>query len=154
MFLIGMTIGVLGGCFAPTGGGADGTNPPGEDQANDNRPPSAGNGGGTSGRELTVRLEVSNPTPGVDETVLFRCALVEGDAAGVTFSFQPVDPRLIIDERAGTAVLVVSESDVGSQIGLTCSATDGSKTGEPSSPQVVVPVAVAAGTDMGGGTGP
>ena len=86
-----------------------------------------------------VTLAVSNPAPIVGEEVLLTCRLVEGDSDGATFHFQPPDSRLLVNQEAGTARLIVDQSDIGTEFTFTCTATNEEGTSEPSSAQTFIP---------------
>jgi len=107
------------------------------------RPPAGGNGldppnGTPNGITLAVVLTVSNPSPNVGEEVILQCRVVEGDPTGATFSFQPTNLSLITDERRGTARLVIDASFAGSELGFTCTASNGSDTSSPSNRQTII----------------
>jgi hypothetical protein len=122
-------LGLTGGCVGfGVPGPIDGTPPPG------------GNGpdAGDDGAALAVTLLVSNPAPRPNEQVNLTCSLVDGGGANVTFNFQPEDGRLVVDPDAGTASFIVQESDVGSALTYTCTASDENGTSEPSNSQIII----------------
>ncbi len=86
----------------------------------------------------TVRLQVSNPSPQVDEEVTLTCSVVSGDSAGVTYAFQPANGRLFINHATGTATFIVEESDVEVAFTFTCTATSEAGTSQPSNQQVII----------------
>jgi len=88
----------------------------------------------------SVTLEVSNPTPQLNEEVVFTCSLASASGAGETlFEFQPENGRLAIDADRGTAVFIVQESDIGVAFTFTCTATNDNGTSEPSNPRIIIP---------------
>jgi hypothetical protein len=93
---------------------------------------------GTSGDVPVVRLSVSNPNPVVNEEVVFTCRVIDGDGAGATFAFQPEDARLIVNSRLGTASYIVDQSDIGTELRVTCTATSAAGTSEPSNRQSII----------------
>ena len=106
--------------------------------------PSPDNGGSEPDGEVdptipVVSLAVSNPTPQVNEEVIFRCAVASGGMGNVTFDFQPRDGRLFVNSVAGTATFIVEEADVGVAFTFTCTATSEAGTSEPSNAQTIVP---------------
>ena len=109
--------------------------------------PSTANGSGEDGGDgadgsaiPVVTLTVSNPTPQLNEEVILRCSVV-GDGDGpVTFDFQPDDPRLVVNQSAGTASFVVQETDIsGAGFAFTCTATTTAGTTLPSNEVVIIP---------------
>jgi len=105
----------------------DGTNPP------------PGNGDGSA--TFTVAIQASNVTPQVLEQVTFRCTTQGTTISPVTFAFQSPDVTLGVDGLSGTATYIISESDLGLSISVTCTATDGSGISVESSPATVTPTA-------------
>jgi hypothetical protein len=114
------------------------------------RPPSNGGNGGDDGSDgadngsiPVVRLIVSNPNPrvsdGLSEEVILTCEMIGGDADAVTFEFQGPVGRLLVDPGAGSASLIVDESDVGQELIVTCTATNAAGTSELSNEQVIIP---------------
>lgn len=105
-----------------------------------------------------VRLQVSNPSPQVNDEVTLTCTVVRGDTAGVTYGFQSVDiphrvarharfkshpaylpdGRLFVNHATGTATFIVEESDVGVAFNFTCTATNEAGTSRPSNQQVII----------------
>lgn len=86
-----------------------------------------------------VRLDVSNPSPQLNEEVILTCSVAAGDAGGVSFGFQPPDGRLFVNRRSGTAVFIVEEADIGSAFMFTCTGTNKNGTSEPSNEQLIIP---------------
>ncbi len=87
-----------------------------------------------------VTLTVSNPTPQLNEEVILLCSVV-GDADGpLAFDFQPDDPRLVVNQSAGTGSFVVQETDIGGAgFAFTCTATTNAGTSTPSNEVVIIP---------------
>lgn len=84
-----------------------------------------GNGDGTpTPPEFTVQLEVSNPTPQVDEEVSIQCLASGTFTQPLTYAFDSSTDRLQTNPNAGTASVIVSQPDQGSTISISCSATD------------------------------
>lgn len=120
-------LGIINGCVGI--GIPDGQIP----VPNDGTPPGDnGTGPGDNGSDLRVTLSVSNPTPRPNESVTLTCSLIGGSVENVSFSFQPSDGRLVVDAVAGTANFIVQESDAGSALNFTCTASDENGAGEPS----------------------
>ncbi len=86
-----------------------------------------------------VRLDVSNPSPALDETVELRCMVVDADSDGVTFAFQPDDGRLLADAQAGVASFIVDASDISIGISYTCTGTNEFGTSAASDPVLILP---------------
>jgi hypothetical protein len=140
---IAMAIGfalTLVGCFSlevqPGGGGGidngSGSNGGGSGGGSDD-------GDGSSEPLLIVELTASNLTPFVGETVLLTCTPQDADASDLTFAFTPND-RLIVDDDAGTAQLIIDETDLDTGLQFTCSATGASGSGPESDPVLITPV--------------
>ncbi len=108
----------------------------------DGRPPTTDRDGEPDDRPEgnipVVRLDVSNPSPQVNEEVVLTCSLVGDDAAGVRFDFQPADGRLFVNRTRGTASFIVEETDIGVAFALTCTATNETGTSGPSNQQVII----------------
>ncbi len=85
-----------------------------------------------------VRLDLSNPSPQVNEEVRLTCSVVGGDAGGVLFDFQPANDRLFINRASGTASFIVEETDIGVEFAVTCTATNETGTSRPSNQQVII----------------
>ncbi len=85
-----------------------------------------------------VRLDVSNPSPQVNEEVVLTCSVVGGDAAGVRFDFQPADDRLFVNRTRGTASFIVEETDISVSFAFTCTATNETGTSGLSNQQVII----------------
>lgn len=115
--------GVLPG---PAGPGTPSTN--GDDEPDDQ----------PGGSVPTVRLQVSNPSPQVNEEVILTCSVVSADAAGVTYAFQPADGRLFVNRARGTATFIVEESDVEVAFTFTCTATNEAGTSQPSNQLLII----------------
>jgi hypothetical protein len=98
-----------------------------------------GDGDGTGDGLPVVTLQVSNVTPQLNEEVLLTCLLVSGDSTSLSFDFEPRFGGLIVNEQAGTASFIVSETDIGVSRALTCTATNDVGTSAPSNEQVVIP---------------
>jgi hypothetical protein len=109
---------------SPGGGETDGEDSP--------------SGPGTTDEVPVVRLSVSNSNPMVNEEVVFTCRVVDGDAAEVTFAFQPADARLSVNSRIGTASYIVDQTDVGVELTVTCTATNAAGRSEPSNRQSII----------------
>jgi len=111
IFAILIVWALIGGCVHVPVSPGDGTVPP------------PGNGDGPA--TFVVSIQVSNPTPQLQEEVTFRCT-TEGDVSEpLTFSFQAPDVALQVDPVNGTASFIVTESDVGFTFDVTCSVIDG-----------------------------
>jgi len=83
------------------------------------------NGGDTSTPPaFTVQLEVSNPTPQVDEQVSFQCVASGTFTRPLSYAFDSNTDRLQTNPSAGTASLIIAQSDQGSTILISCTATD------------------------------
>ncbi len=111
----------------------------------DDAPPSDGDnsgadntGDGPNGIPV-VSLSLSNPNPQPNEQVLLSCAVVGESDGDVTFDFQPSSGRLFVNERAGSALFIVEESDIGTAFSFTCRATSEQGTSAPSNRQVILP---------------
>jgi hypothetical protein len=88
----------------------------------------------------TVTLSVTNPTPQLNEEVILRCSLVGNVDGLVTFDFQPDDPRLVVNQTAGTGSFVIQEIDIGGAgFAFTCTATTNAGTSLPSNQVVIIP---------------
>ena len=85
-----------------------------------------------------MRLEVSNPTPQVNEEVILTCLVVNGDSGGVTYAFQPANGRLFVDNAAGRATFIVEAADVGVAFTFTCTATNEAGTSQPSNQLLII----------------
>jgi len=115
-----------------------------DNEAPDNETPSDnGNGNANandngSGTTLVVNLIASNTTPGLNESVALLCITTPPNADAV-FSFQPAGRRLTVDAEAGVATFIISESDLGSELSFTCTASIGDNVSEPSNPVVILP---------------
>jgi len=97
-----------------------------------------GNGGTPQGAPA-VTLRVSNPSPGLNETVFLTCTRVSGGTSGLSFSFQPETSRLSVNQSAGTASITVSEPDIGTEFIFTCTAVNDFGTSGPSNRVSVIP---------------
>lgn len=92
-------------------------------------PPNGGDGGSqppptSNPPAFTVTISASNVTPQLNEEVLLRC-VPDGDIGlGATFSFQSADIGLQVNASVGSATFVVTESELGQSIDVSCSATD------------------------------
>jgi hypothetical protein len=75
----------------------------------------------------------------MNETVTLTCSLDAGSPAGLTFDFQPNNLRLEEDRTAGTAEFTPSESDLGSELTATCTATNDFGTSNRSNSVTVIP---------------
>lgn len=73
---------------------------------------------------FTVQLEVSNPTPQVDEQVSIQCVASGTFTQPLSYAFDSSTDRLQTDPSAGTASLIIAQSDRGSAISISCTATD------------------------------
>ena len=111
------------------GDGGDGS-PGGDSQSPD---------GDASDALPTVRLDVTNTSPQPNEEVRLTCRLTSGNAVGATYAFQSSGANLTTNAIAGTASLIVSESDAGTEIRVTCTATTDQGTSLPSNRQVIIP---------------
>lgn len=135
--LIGLLVLLLG----KAGGCTGGLGPAGLDPGTE--PPFNLDDDGTvddaEGNVPVVILSVSNPTPQLNEEVLLICSIVSGDTAGVTFEFQPTGSLSFVDRRAGTAILIVEQTDIGVALTFTCTATGDAGTSAPSRAQVITP---------------
>jgi hypothetical protein len=102
---------------------------------------SDGDGSGANGNGVpAVVLSVTNPTPQLNEQVVLQCSVVGADTRETTFGFQPADGRLWVNQTAGTASLVIEETDVGGPgLAFTCTATNAFGTSEPSNQVVIMP---------------
>ena len=98
--------------------------------------PDDGDGGGEA--VPTVRLSVSNVTPQLFEEVVFRCEVSSG-GNGVTYDYQPASARLTVNHAAGTALLIVSESDLGTAMSITCTGENAAGVGPASNSVTVTP---------------
>jgi hypothetical protein len=92
-----------------------------------------------AGQAPTVTLRASNQTPGLGEEVVLRCSIVSVDSSPATFAFQSSFGRLSVDEQAGTARFTVEESDLGTEITATCTATNDFGTSRPSNRVTILP---------------
>jgi len=100
---------------------------------------SSGNGSDTGNGVPVVVLSVSNPTPQVNEEVTLTCSIVTGTPNGVTFDFQPEGGSLIVNHSTGLALFIVSESDAGTALTYTCTATNTNGTSRPSGQVIIIP---------------
>jgi len=96
---------------------------------NDNADPDNENAGpdNENAREpVRAVLQVSNPTPSVNELVQLTCRVVDDGSGTPTdverYEFFGQTDRLVIDERSGAARFVVSESDVNTSLEFSCRA--------------------------------
>lgn len=94
-------------------------------------------GGSTVGPRAT--LSASTLAPAVGEEVILTCRTAGDPTGTVTFGFQTTTAALNVNALAGTARLVVSESDANVEIPVTCRATDDSGTGPVSNRVVILP---------------
>ena len=106
--------------------------------------PSGDNGTGSNGTDgppiPVATLTVTNPTPQLNEEVVFFCSLVGDTVAPVAFDFQPDHPRLVVNRTAGTGSIVIQETDVGGAgFAFTCTVTTAGGTSLPSNEVVVIP---------------
>ena len=115
---------LISGC--PVGGRPPTTN--GDDEPDDQPP----------GDIPVVRLDLSNPSPQVNEEVQLTCSVVGGDAGGVLFDFQPANGRLFINRTSGTASFIVEETDISVEFVVTCIGTNETGTSRPSNQQVII----------------
>ncbi len=104
---------LIGGCVPIVGSRNDGATPP---------PGNGDNGDGPA--TFAVSIQVSNPTPQLFEEVTFRCTTDGAASEPLTFDFHSPDVALHVDSINGTASFVVSESDLGLTLDVTCSASD------------------------------
>jgi hypothetical protein len=99
-------------------------------------------GDGSGDESPVVRLTASNTTPQLNEQLTLRCSVIRGgvedDAA---FDFQPAGGGLQVDREAGTATLIVAESDLGVARSFTCMGTTSAGVSEPSNTVLVIPTA-------------
>lgn len=91
----------------------------------------------------TVTLTASNPTPQLNEQVELRCSVTGGSAGTVSFSFQPSQELSSINPDAGTASLIIDQTDLGASQAFTCSATNAAGTGPPSNTVVILATPLA-----------
>ena len=138
--LMTLALPVIGGCInleellvRLSSGAGDGSG--GADDGDADSDPNDG-GSATVPR---VTLTTSNPTPQVNDQLRLFCHVVEGDATGAVFDFQPSFGRLMEDSVAGTASLIIDMSDIGSSFSFTCTATTTAGTSDPSPVLIVVP---------------
>jgi len=108
-------------------------------------PPDGGDGGDGGDGETDVppqvRLAVSNLTPQLDEQVALRCVVTNQAAEPITFDFQTsgaASNRFVENAEAGTATFIVSETDIGQAISVTCTGTNEFGQGPRSTAQVLV----------------
>ena len=131
---------LLGGEFPAS---ENGTMPP---PGNGEPPPD----GSSDGRPV-VRLTASNLSPTAQEEVVLTCEAFAGDSTNLVFDFSSSTQRLIVDQTLGTARFIVSDSDIGTEFSLTCTAMSSEGTSAPSNQVVVIPVGDLEPVDAGGG---
>lgn len=107
-------------------------------------PPTGGNGDGqqttdTNPPNFTVTLSVSNSTPQLNEEVFFRCTAGGDFSQPVSFVFQTSDVSLQAALFGGTASFIVTETELGQGIDVTCSGTDADGTTATSGRATVFP---------------
>jgi hypothetical protein len=82
-------------------------------------PPTDGGAGGGTARAV---LSASNATPVENQSVTLTCQVQNSDSRVSRYDFDPAT-GLVIDHGGGTANLVVNQSDLGTALRFTCSAT-------------------------------
>ncbi len=107
-------------------------------------PPADGTGDGQQTTDpnpprFTVSLTVSNATPQLNEEVIFRCVAGGDVSQPVSFVFQTSDVSLQAAPFGGTASFIVTESELGQGVDVTCSGTDADGTTATSSRVTIFP---------------
>lgn len=103
---------------------------PGNENANDN----------AAAEPPAVTLTANNTQPFEGDQVNLTCSVVPGQSrVGVTYEFQPVSFRLVVNSVAGTAFFIVDQSDVGIELRFTCMGTNAAGTGELSNTVSIFP---------------
>jgi hypothetical protein len=91
-------------------------------------------------RPFSVRLTASNTNPGLGEQVSFECTVESGDATGVRFQFDSSDSRLVTGAVPGRAAFIVTQSDIGVELSVRCSAENAAGDSDQSDEIRVIPL--------------
>lgn len=97
-------------------------------------------GNGSADALPVVTLTVSNSSPTINEEVLLTCRSDDPAQPVSIFAFQPAIDLIGINSLQGTAAFIPSAADVSTAFQFTCTGTNSFGTGEPSAPQLIIPV--------------